>query len=157
VRLLAKKFTLVLPWGRCGVSRVSDDLPVVDGAVRSVEWFWAADGTMPGLDAFETLNSEDKAAVIAALRHWADLPYGKRALESRINEENANPKILAVKAGKHRFTMFHGSDDTWVIHRYYPKGKTKLDKVGTAVVRSTKSAIADYEQRVKDGRYYERD
>lgn len=111
---------------------------------------------MPGLDVFETLDDEDKAAVIAAVRHWADLPYGKRALESRINEESASPKILAVKAGKHRFTMFHGGDENWVIHRYYPKGKTKLDKVGKAVIKSTKPAIADYEKRVKDGAYYER-
>jgi hypothetical protein len=139
------------------VTRVSDDLAVIDGAVRSVEWFWAADGTMPGLDVFETLDDEDRAAVIAAIQHWTDLPHGKRALESRINEENANPKILAVKAGKHRFTMFHGGANTWVIHRHYPKGKTKLDKIGKAVVKSTKLAIADYEQRVKGGGYYERD
>jgi hypothetical protein len=139
------------------MTRVSDELDVVYGGVRSVEWYWSADGTMPGLDDFEKLGREDRAAVIAAVRHWADLPYGKRALESRINEENANPKILAVKAGKHRFTMFHGSANVWVIHRYYPKGKTRLDKVGKTVMKSTKLAIADYEQRVKDGKYYERD
>jgi len=112
---------------------------------------------MPGLDAFEALDEDDRAAVIATVRHWGYLPYGKRALESRINEENATPRILAVKAGKHRFTMFHGSDDTWVIHGYYRKGKRKLDKAGKAVVKTTKLAIADYEQRVKDGKYYERE
>jgi len=139
------------------IKRSSDDLSVVDGEVRSVEWFWASDGTMPGLDDFEALRDDDKAAVIAAVQHWADLPFGKRALESRINEENANPKILAVKAGKHRFTMFHGGAQTWIIHGYYRKGKRKLDKVGKVAMKTTKIAIADYEERAKDGKYYERE
>jgi hypothetical protein len=137
--------------------RTSDDLSVVDGEVRSLEWFWAADGTMPGLDVFEALDPESQAAVIATFRHWADLPHGKRASESRINEENADPKILAAKAGKHRFTMFHSGGEIWVVHRHYPKGKAKLDKIGKAVIKTTVRAIADYEQRVKDGDYYERD
>ncbi len=122
-----------------------------------MEWFWAADGTMPGLDVFETLDPEAKAAVIATFRHWADLAHGKRAAESRINEEHADPKILAAKAGKHRFTMFHAGSEVWVIHRHYPKGKKKLDRVGKAIIQTTVLAIADYEQRVKDGKYYERD
>ncbi len=82
------------------IVRTTDDLAVVDGAVRSLEWYWAADGTMPGLDAFDALDPEQQAAVIATFRHWADLPHGKRASESRINDENDDPKILAAKAGK---------------------------------------------------------
>ena len=112
---------------------------------------------MPGLDEFEALDDQEKAAVIATLRHWADLPHGKRASESRINEEHTDPKILAVKAGKHRFTMFHVGGDIWVVHRHYLKGKRKLDNVGKAVIKTTVLAIADYEQRVKDGTYYERE
>ena len=139
------------------IIRTTDDLAVVDGDVRSLEWFWAADGTMPVLDAFEGLEPQSQEAVIATLRHWADLPYGKRALASRINEEHTDPRILAAKAGKHRFTMFHAVGEIWVVHRYYPKGKSKLDKLGKAIVKTTVLAIADYEQRVKDGRYYERD
>ncbi len=123
----------------------------------SLEWYWAADGTMPGLDAFDALDLESKAAVIATFRHWADLAHGKRASESRINDENDDPKILAAKAGKHRFTMFHAGGEIWVVHRHYPKGKAKLDKVGKAIVKTTVVAMADYEQRVKDGKYYERD
>ncbi len=30
-----------------------------------------------------------------------------RAAGSRINKEHPDPKILAAKAGKHRFTVFH--------------------------------------------------
>lgn len=138
------------------IIRTSDDIGVVDGEVRALEWFWALDGTMPGLDDFEALEREDQAALIATFRHWADLPHGKRASESRINEEHENPKILAAKAGKHRFTMFHAGSDVWIIHRYYPKGKKKLDKVGRAVIKTTVLAIIDYEERVKNGTYYGR-
>lgn len=53
--------------------------------------------------------------------------------------------------------MFHAGDQSWVVHRYYPKSNKKLDKLGKAVVKTTILAIADYERRVKDGTYYERD
>jgi len=110
-----------------------------------------------GLDNFEALEAEDQAALIATFRHWADLQHGKRADESRINEEHDEPKILAVKAGKHRFTKFHAGNDVWIIHRYYPKGKKQLDKVGRAVIKTTILAISDYEARTKNGKYNERD
>lgn len=124
--------------------------------MRSLEWFWTARGEMPGLDVFERFDDAVKAAVIATFRHWADLPHGKRASASRINEENADPKILAAKAGKHRFTMFHAAGETWIVHRHYPKNKNKLDKIGKAVITTTLLAIQDYERRVKDGTYYGR-
>jgi len=76
--------------------------------------------------------------------------------ETRVNQEYDDPKIFAVKAGKHRFTVFHGSFDTWVVHRYYPKAKNKLDKVGKAVVNTTINAVDDYNERTRRGRYYER-
>jgi hypothetical protein len=146
----------VLSWEGVVILRTSDDLAVVDGDVRSLEWFWTAEGEMPGLDAFEKFDDEAKAGVIATFRHWADLPHGKRASQSRLNEENAAPKILAAKAGKHRFTMFHAGGDIWIVHRHYLKSKEKLDKVGKAVVRTTVLAIDDYQRRVKGGSYYER-
>jgi hypothetical protein len=146
----------VLSWESAVIVRTGDDLAVVDGEVRSLEWFWTAAGEMPGLDAFDELDDEAKAAVIATFRHWADLPHGKRASESRINEESSEPKILAAKAGKHRFTMFHAGGDIWVVHRHYLKRKTKLDKIGRTVVKTTVLAIDDYERRVKDGTYYGR-
>ena len=139
------------------MTRTSADLAVVVGEVRALEWFWAANGSMPGLDTFESLDSDAREAIVATFRYWADLPHGKRALESRVNAEHESPKILVAKAGKHRFTMFHVGDETWIIHRYYPKGKTKLDRVGRIVVNATVHAIADYSRRVKDGEYYERE
>jgi hypothetical protein len=69
----------------------------------------------------------------------------------------SDPKIIAAKAGKRRFTMFHGGGDIWIIHRHDPKGKRKLDRVGMGIIQTMVLAIADYEQRVKDGKYYERD
>jgi hypothetical protein len=96
---------------------------------------------MPGLDAFEAVERDAREAIIVTFRYWADLPHGKRALESRVNAEHDSPKILAAKAGKHRFTMFHAGDDTWIIHRHYVKGKAKLDKAGRAVVEATVLAI----------------
>jgi hypothetical protein len=135
--------------------RAGDDRFIVHGKVRSFEWYWAPDRTMPGLDAFERLDGESRAAIIATLRHWADLPHGTRVSETRVNQERDHPKIFAAKAGKHRFTVFRGSFDTWVVHRYYRKAKSKLDKAGKAVVNTTIDAIDDYNQRMKSGRYHE--
>jgi hypothetical protein len=111
---------------------------------------------MPALDAFEDLDSDDKAAVIAVFEHWGGLELGKRVSETRINEEHDDPKILAAKAGKHRFSMFHAGNNVWIVCRYYAKQKQKLDKVGKAAIRLTIDDKKDYEKRLGAGEYYER-
>jgi hypothetical protein len=139
------------------VSRTSDDLEIYTGLVRSFEWYWDENDEMPGLDAFNDLNDDDKAAVMASLEHWGDLELGKRVSETRINEECAEPKILAVKGGKHRFAMFHAGNNVWIVCDYYRKQKEKLDKLGKAAIERTIVKKQIYERRVQAGGYYERD
>lgn len=139
-----------------GKQRTSAELDIYIGSVRSFEWYWPSSGEMPGLDAFENLDKDDQAAVIATLEHWGELELGKRVSETRINEEHADPKILAAKAGKHRFSMFHAGDNVWIVSRHYQKQKQKLDKLGEAAVNRTIDDLKDYQQRVEAGKYYER-
>ncbi|MHB8357633.1 MAG: hypothetical protein ACYDDQ_13190 [Vulcanimicrobiaceae bacterium] len=139
-----------------GKRRTSADLDLHVGAVRSFEWFWSSNDEMPGLDAFESLDNDDQAAVIAVFEHWGELELGKRVSETRVNEEHADPKILAAKAGKHRFSMFHAGDNAWVVCRYYKKQKQKLDKPGKTTIRLTIDDLSDYKKRVRAGEYYER-
>ncbi len=136
--------------------RTSTDLDIYVGSVRNFEWFWSANNEMPGLDAFESLNDDEKAAVIATFEHWGDLELGKRVSDTRINEEHADPKILAAKAGKHRFSIFHAGDNLWIVCRYYEKQKRKLDKMGTVAIKLTIEDQRDYDKRVGAGGYYER-
>lgn len=140
-----------------GVKRTSDDLDIYVGSVRSFEWFWSSSGEMPGLDDFEDLSDDGKAAIIATFEHWGDLEIGKRVSDTRINEEHDDPKILAAKAGKHRFGMFHAGDNIWIVCRHYEKQKQKLDKAGKNAIRLTIEDKKDYEERVSAGEYYERD
>jgi hypothetical protein len=142
---------------RVGTQRSSDELDIVDGLVRSFEWFWAEDGSMPGLDAFEHMDAEARAEIIAIFRHWGDLPLGSRLSETRVNLEHDDPKVFAVKAGRHRFTVFHAGSGVWIVHRRYEKRKKKLDRAGKAVVETTIKAMRDYARRVEDGTYYERE
>lgn len=139
------------------IERSSDEIDIIDGQVRSFEWFWAEDGSMPGLDDFERLDPDVQARIIAVFRHWADLPLGKRLSETRVNLEHDYPKVFAVKAGRHRFTVFHAGGGVWVVHRRYDKRKQKLDRAGTMVVETTIRAMQDYARRVADGTYYERE
>ena len=44
-----------MPGCRVSQKRGSDEIDIVDGQVRSFEWFWAEDGS-PGLDEFERLD-----------------------------------------------------------------------------------------------------
>lgn len=139
-----------------GKLRASADLDVYVGSVRSFEWFWSANGEMPSLDVFEDLDSDGKAAIMAVFEHWGDLELGKRVSETRINEEHDDPKILAAKAGKHRFSMFHAGNNVWIVCRYYEKQKQKLDKVGKAAIWLTIDDKKDYQKRLAAGEYYER-
>ncbi len=120
-----------------GAKRTSDDLDIYVGSVRSFEWFWPISDEMPGLEAFEGLRADGKAAIMATFEHWGNLELGKRISETRVNEEHADPKILAAKAGKHRFAMFHAGDNAWIVCRYYEKQKQKLDKAGKNAIKLT--------------------
>ena len=137
-------------------NRTSADLDIVLGAVRSFEWFWASNNEMPGLDAFEALSSKDQAMVIATFEHWGELNLGKHVSETRISEEHVEPKILAAKAGKHRFTMFHAGENHWIVCRYYQKRKQKLDRNGKITIKLTIEDRKDYLGRVNAEEYYER-
>ena len=141
---------------RVGATRTSDDLDIYVGSVRSFEWYWSRNDEMPALDDFETLSDDSRAAIIATLEHWGDLEIGKRVSKTRINEEHDDPKILAAKAGKHRFAMFHAGDNVWIVCRYYEKQKQKLDKTGKSAIKLTIEDQKEYEKRVSVGEYYER-
>ena len=111
---------------------------------------------MPGLDAFEALGYKDKAMVIATLEHWSELNLGKHVSETRINEQHGKPIILAAKAGKHRFSMFHAGNNLWIVCRYYEKQKQKLDRKGKTAIKLTIEDRKDYIERVSAGEYYGR-
>lgn len=137
--------------------RTVDEIEIHSGEVRSFEWYWDEHSEMPGLDSFEDLDADGQAAVMASLEHWASLELGKRVSETRINEEHDDPKVLAVKGGKHRFAMFHAGDNNWIVCDYYSKQKGKLDNLGKGAVKRTIAKMKSYQQRVKAGEYYERD
>jgi hypothetical protein len=136
--------------------RTGGSLSIYDGRTRSFEWYWDGSGEMPALDAYEALDEDDQDAVMASIEYWGDLEQGKRTSETRVNRENDDPPIYAIKAGAHRFSAFHAGDDTWIICDYYKKQKRKLDKIGKASIKRTVRAKTDYEHRVKEGMYYER-
>ena len=82
---------------------------------------------------------------------------GLRPPTSRVNIENTNPVIVAIKAGKHRFTAFREeSGPTWIVFGHYAKEGEKRDKTGDRVIETTKRARDRYFERVEDGTYYER-
>lgn len=139
-----------------GNRRTSADLDIYVGAIRSFEWFWSQNNEMPGLDAFEGLDNDDKAKIVATFEHWGELEPGKRVSETRINEENSDPKILAAKAGKHRLSMFHAGNNVWVVCRYYEKQKQKLDRAGRTAIKLTIDDLREYEKHVRTGEYYDR-
>jgi hypothetical protein len=137
--------------------RTEADLSIHDGAHRSFEWFWADDGTMPGLDAYEALSKTDQDDFLASIRHWGNIEPGKRAAQSRVNQEHDDPLIVAVKAGKHRFTAFREeAGPAWIICLHYVKRSERRDKPGDRTVRQTIKSHEQYARLVKNGTYYER-
>lgn len=137
--------------------RTDADLTIHVGEHRSFEWFWAQDDTMPGLDVYENLRARDRDDFLASVIHWGSLAPGVRLLESRVNVEHHNPLIVAIKAGKHRFTAFREeSGPAWIVTGHYLKKGQKRDKAGDRVVERTLGVRAEYFTRVKGGTYYER-
>jgi hypothetical protein len=139
------------------VLRTADDLTIYIGAYRSFEWFWEDDGTMPGLDAYESLSPRDQDDLLASVMHWGNTPPGQQPLKSRVNVEHTDPLVLAIKAGKHRFTAFReDSGPTWIVHSHYLKEGNDRDKSGDRAIERTKRALTRYFALVRAGKYYER-
>jgi hypothetical protein len=136
--------------------RSTEDLDIHVGSHKAFEWYWNRRDEMPGLDAYEDLDPAGRAGILAAFEHWGNIAPGEHPLESRVNEENARPPILAVKAGVHRFPAFHAGNDVWIVTGYYKKEGRKLDKPGKREIRRAITAYQDYGRWVKQGIYYER-
>jgi hypothetical protein len=139
-------------------SRSAADLTIHVGRYRSFEWFWENDGSMPALDAYGALVMRDQDDFFASVEHWGGALPGSRPAQSRVNTENKDPLIVAIKAGKQRFTSFREeSGATWIVYAHYLKEGEKRDKTGDRVVAATVKAREQYFKRVDDGTYYERD
>ncbi len=140
------------------MKRSHRDLSIYVGQHRNFEWYWASNGSMPGRDAFEALPSRDQDDFLASIIHWASVPRGGRPLQTRINNENDDPLIIAIKAGKHRFAAFREEDgSTWIVSHHYLKKGQQRDKTGDRAIVKAIKARADYWRRVSEGTYYERD
>jgi len=74
--------------------RTEANLTIHVGEYRSFEWYWAANATMPGLDAYEALSVRDQDDFLASVIHWGAIPPGGRPLQTRINEEHDDPLIV---------------------------------------------------------------
>jgi hypothetical protein len=137
--------------------RAISELHVHDGEARNFEWYWGLDGQMRGLDAFETIATDDQDDFLSRLEMWGDLSPGSLPSKTQINVENSSPLILAIKAGKYRFPTFRADGtNTWIITEPYTKQSQKRDKRGDAATARTIKEREDYGQRTKEKRYYRR-
>ena len=140
-----------------GKPRSGRELTIHAGIYRSFEWYWDDNDAMPGLDRYESLPQRAQDDFQASVIHWGDIPPGQRPIRSRVNDERRDPLVVAIKAGKHRFTSFREeSGPTWIVFGYYAKEAEQRDKTGDRVVSRTVDARKSYFKRVKDGTYYER-
>jgi hypothetical protein len=138
--------------------RTIAELYVHDGEKRNFEWYWDPDNEMRGLDAFEKLSIHDQDDFASRLEMWGDLPHGVLPSKTQVNVENSSPLVLAIKTGKYRFPTFHADrTNTWIITGPYTKQSQKRDKRGDVAIARTIRERADYDQRTKEKRYYQRD
>jgi len=112
---------------------------------------------MPGLDAYEALQKVSQDDFLASVCHWGNIAPGSRAAKSRVNQEHENPLVVAIKAGKHRFTAFREeSGATWIVCHHYLKEGEQRDKSGDRIVKRTIKDRDAYLDLLKADEYYER-
>jgi hypothetical protein len=138
-----------------GAKRTIEDLVIDRGVHLRVEWYWRADGTMPGRDEYEALTQQEREDLLAAVGHWVKRKPGEHAHKSVVNREHEKPLILAIKVGKRRFPTFEGiPGSSWIVLESYEKEGNKRDKVGDRAIERAVKARDDYYQRVKRDTYY---
>jgi hypothetical protein len=141
-----------------GVKRSLRDLVIEQGPFLRLEWYWRADGTMPGHDEYDDLSTREREEFIVAVTHWLNRKPGERPLQSVINKEWEKPLIVAIKAGSRRFPTFEGiPGSSWVVMASYRKKGQKRDQAGDRAIQRALTARQDYIARVKAKAYYKRD
>jgi len=126
-----------------------------DGLTFRIEWYYAADGRMPGRECYLALDEIDQERLDKIVKYLADSPFGVQLPKSLYRVEDAANKIYAFKPRAERFFNFIAAGRRIVITNAYRKhsqkmGKTDLDKLKTAAVHRE-----DYLRRVGNGTYYE--
>jgi phage-related protein len=123
-------------------------LILYQGPSFSIEWFYDKHGKSPAREFFLALPDSRKAALFALARRLGETGLIRDETKFR----NEGDKIFAFKPQPERFLCFFFTGRKVIITNGFLKKSQKLPPGEKERALRSKH---DYEQRVKEGRYYE--
>jgi phage-related protein len=118
------------------------------GACFTIEWFYDERGYSEVLDYYKQLPPRFRQKLLGLLRHMGDV--GRILDKTKFRHEG--DQIYAFKPQPDRFLCFFFKGGKIIITNAFAK---KADKLPKQEKQKALRYRADYEQRIKEGTYYE--
>jgi len=118
------------------------------GSKFTIEWYYGATGKSQAFEYFQKLDADDQDSTINLFVLMAEIGEIKNKTKFR-NEGNG---VYAFKSKGHRFLSFFFIGKKIIISNAFEK---KQDKLPTSEKNKSLKCKADYEERVKQGTYYD--
>lgn len=132
-----------------------EEILFYDGRHFTVEWFYLADGRLPGLEYYRRLPEVDQHKLKLLVVYIADNPHGTHLPVTMYRIEDKANKIFAFKPRSERFFNFMTEGSTIIITNAYQKHSQKMTKQGLEQLGIAVRYRQDYLRRMKEGTYYE--
>ncbi len=127
---------------------MSKEYIAYEGTNFIVEWYYNAQGKSQALKYYDELTSEERVGILRLFKRMGDI--GEIRDKTKFNYEG--DRIYAFKPNAERFLCFFMYGRKIVVTNAFRKKKQKLPEKEKNIALKYK---ADYEKRVKGGRYYD--
>lgn len=119
-----------------------------EGESFTIEWYYSAAGKSQALDYFNDLDQKQQIKLLKLAKHMGDVGEIKNKEKFR----NEGDKIFAFKPQPNRFLCFFTDGSKIVITNAFVK---KQDKLPQGEKDRALRCMADFQERVKKGTYYD--
>lgn len=134
----------------------AQDVLYYEGKTFTVEWYYAVDGRLPGLEYYQSLDKGEQKRLDYMIKYLADNSIGTRLSETMYRVEDRGNKIYAFKPGGQRFFNFMTEGRKIIITNAYQKHSQKMARQDLEKLGIAAKYRADYLKRVGEGVYYEK-
>jgi len=133
-----------------------EDILYYAGKTLTVEWYYAENGKLPGLEYYRRMPENDQERLDHMVHYLADTEFGTTLPQVMYRIEDRQQRIFAFKPGAQRFFNFMTVGGKIIITNAYRKHSQRMTRQDLRILQTAVNFRSDYLRRVKEGTYYEK-
>ena len=125
------------------------------GKYFTAEWYYTAEGIMPGFDYYEELDEIDRDRFDDLTRYLCETRPGSILPKTIYRIEDRAERIYALKPRAERFFNFTTAGAKIILTNAYHKHSQRMGKGDMESLKFSVRCKRDYFRRLEEGTYYE--